>query len=262
MGQDQTEDEQERRYKAPALEKGLDILELLSNTAEPLSLSAIVARLGRSHGELFRMVQVLQFRGYLQLDEANEGYRLTDRLFSLGMQQPRTRNLVETALPVMRRLSQEVGQSCHLALHSQGEIVVVARMESSEQLGFTVRVGYRKPLHRAASGAVLYAFQPDEIRRNWDVQMDPELTGDERRAFLDRVASVRERGMEIVASSYVDGVTDLSAPLLRGGVAAGALTMPFLNKRDPAVTQEDAAVKVVEAAEEISHQLVENDSKS
>lgn len=256
------EDEQERRYKAPALEKGLDILELLSNTAEPLSLSAIVARLGRSHGELFRMVQVLQFRGYLQLDEANEGYRLTDRLFSLGMQQPRTRTLVEAALPVMRRLSQEAGQSCHLALHSQGEIVVVARMESSEQLGFTVRVGYRKPLHRAASGAVLYAFQPDEIRRSWDAQMDPALSGSERKAFLQRVAAVRERGMEIVPSSYVDGVTDLSAPLLRGGVAAGALTMPFLNKRDPAVSQADAAAKVVEAAQEISQQLIEGDGRA
>ena len=259
---DIAQDGQARRYKAPALEKGLDILELLSNTAEPLSLSAIVARLGRSHGELFRMVQVLQFRGYLQLDEANEGYRLTDRLFSLGMQQPRTRTLVEAALPVMRRLAHEVGQSCHLALHSQGEIVVVARRESSEQLGFTVRVGYRKPLHRAASGAVLYAFQPDEIRKSWDAQMTPSLSGDERMAFLERIERVRERGLEIVPSSYVDGVTDLSAPLLRGGIAAGALTMPYLNKRDPAVSQADAAQKVVEAADEISRLLVDSDGKA
>ncbi|HEY0800853.1 MAG TPA: helix-turn-helix domain-containing protein, partial [Steroidobacteraceae bacterium] len=37
-----------RRYRAPALEKGLDILELLASEAKPMSASAVVQRLGRS----------------------------------------------------------------------------------------------------------------------------------------------------------------------------------------------------------------------
>ena len=173
------------RYRAPALEKGLDILELLATEARPMTLTAIVNRLERSHGELFRMVQVLEFRGYIEQDPSNEGYRLTDRLFSLGMQQPRTRNLIEAALPVMRQLASTVGQSCHLALHTQGEMVVVARMESSEQLGFSVRVGYRRPLVQAASGLVLYAFQPEDVRRRWESLLDPQLSDKELAAFRD-----------------------------------------------------------------------------
>src|ERR1051325_11853284 len=100
--------EDERRYRAPALEKGLDILELLAAAPSPLTFTAIVNRLGRSHGELFRMVQVLQFRGYLDQDPSDDGYFLTDRLFSLGMKQPRTQSLVEVALPVMRQLSLDI----------------------------------------------------------------------------------------------------------------------------------------------------------
>ena len=94
--------ENDSRYRAPALEKGLDVLELLAAQTEPMTLTAIVKQLGRSHGELFRMVQVLEQRGFIEQEPGREGYRLTDRLFSLGMQQPRTRILLELALPVMR----------------------------------------------------------------------------------------------------------------------------------------------------------------
>src|SRR5256714_3067109 len=168
--------ENDSRYRAPALEKGLDVLELLAAQTESMTLTAIVKQLGRSHGELFRMVQVLEHRGYIEQESGGEGYRLTDRLFSLGMQQPRTRSLLEIALPVMRQLTQADGQSCHLAMHSLGDIVVVARIESAELLGFSVRVGYRRPLAKSASGSVLYAFQPEDVRRRWEKMFNPPLS--------------------------------------------------------------------------------------
>ena len=58
-------DGEDDRYRAPALDKGLDILELLATSSSPMTLTAIVNQLGRSHGELFRMVQVLEFRGFI-----------------------------------------------------------------------------------------------------------------------------------------------------------------------------------------------------
>jgi DNA-binding IclR family transcriptional regulator len=250
-----------RRYRAPALEKGLDILELLAAESEPVTLTGIVTRLGRSHGELFRMVQVLEFRGYIEQEAGSDGYRLTDRLFSLGMQQPRTRNLIEVALPVMRELTLAVGQACHLALHSLGEMVVVARMESSEQLGFSVRVGYRRPLHQAASGVVLYAFQPEDVRQRWEAMFDPQLSVTELAEFRTHAGEVRERSVELTPSRFVAGVTDISAPVMRGGAAAAALTVPYLKKLLPSVSRSDTAKEVQAAAERISAQLVEGDSR-
>ena len=47
------------QYSAPALEKGLDILELLADSAPGLTQNQIATRLGRSASELFRMVEVL-----------------------------------------------------------------------------------------------------------------------------------------------------------------------------------------------------------
>src|SRR5271168_3637913 len=172
------------KYRAPALEKGLDILRLLAGERVPMTLSAICERLDRSQGEIFRMVQVLQSRGFIDQDPRTDGYFLTDLLFSMAMQQPVTQGLVEIAIPVMRGLAAEIGQSCHLALHARGDIVIVARMESMEQIGFSVRVGYRLAITQAVSGVTLFAFQPADVRIRWLGMIEPKPTAAETQQFI------------------------------------------------------------------------------
>jgi DNA-binding IclR family transcriptional regulator len=251
----------ESRYRAPALEKGLDVLQFLAAQSGPVTLSAIVKQLGRSHGELFRMIQVLEHRGFIEQESGGEGYRLTDRLFSLGMQQPRMRTLLEIALPVMRELADSVDQSCHLAVHSLGDIVVVARIESAQLQGFSVRIGYRRPIPKTASGAVLYAFQPDDVRRRWEALFNPPLGTDELDAFRAQADSIRQRKFTMTPSKFVVGVTDISAPVMRGGLASAALTVPYLKKLQPSISQNETAEMVRQAAERISAQLIESDSR-
>ena len=57
----------EQRYRAPALDKGLDILELISRATEPMSIGMITQALGRSTGELFRMIQVLEYLSLIHI---------------------------------------------------------------------------------------------------------------------------------------------------------------------------------------------------
>lgn len=256
------ESEAERRYRAPALEKGLDILQLLAEEPRPLPLGAIVQRLGRSHGELFRMVQVLQFRGFIEQDPETDGFYLTDLLFSMAMRQPRTQSLVEVALPVMRRISAAAGQSCHLAIHSRGDIIIIARMESSEQIGFSVRIGYRKPVAETVSGTVLFAFQPPDVRVGWRKFVLDHSTEKLMKALDERADLVRKRGYESAHSSFVAGVTDISAPIMRGDGAIAALTMPYLKTFSPRMTPKEATALVIEAAREISDRLPHGDSRA
>lgn len=258
---EQENGEGDRRYRAPALEKGLDILELLADASEPLSFAGIADQLDRSRGELHRMVQVLQFRDYIEQVPGSDGYQLTDRLFSLGMRQPRTRNLVEVSLPLMRQLVQKCGESCHLALHSRGEMVVVARIESGEQVGFSVRVGYRRPIPQAASGVVLFAFQTEETRQRWESLFDPQLDEPELLRFRKHADEVRTRSVELTPSPFIAGVTDISAPILRGQAAAAALTVPYLERRQPLRSPEEVADMVLATSALIAEQLVQNDER-
>src|SRR3546814_8811644 len=88
-------------------------------------------------------------------------------------------------------------------------MAVIARMESSEQLGFSVRVGYRRALHESASGAVLYAFQPPDIQERWERLIDPPLPKAALEAFRVHTRAIAKRQVELTPSRFVAGITDI-----------------------------------------------------
>ena len=59
------DDDEDDRYRAPALDKGLDILELLAGVDGGLTQAEIAKRLGRSPNEFYRMLDRLVRRGYV-----------------------------------------------------------------------------------------------------------------------------------------------------------------------------------------------------
>ena len=71
------------RYRAPALDKGLDILELLAAEEEGLSQAEIAKALGRTPNEHYRMLERLVRRGYV-FRNASDRYELTLKLFGLA----------------------------------------------------------------------------------------------------------------------------------------------------------------------------------
>ncbi len=248
-----------RLYRAPALEKGLDILELLAAEDLPLTMSAIVNRLGRSTGELFRMIQVLEHRGYVS--QGPDGYVMTSRLFHLGLKRPPVRSLMEQALPEMRMLSDRIGQSCYLAIPSGAASSVIARMEANTSVGFSVRVGYRRPIHETASGQVLYAFQPDQTRAEWDSLFDPPLSDQRRECLLVTVERFRAQGYAQMDSAELPGMVELAVPIMRGGRAVAVLTVPFIHITDATVDVDQALAALRATATCISEQLIGNDAR-
>ena len=91
-------------YRAPALDKGLDIIELLARAGKPMTLARISVRLNKSANELFRMVRVLERREYIELPKGQTGYLLTDKLSRLGMARGDSKTLPDYNLPAMRRI--------------------------------------------------------------------------------------------------------------------------------------------------------------
>lgn len=249
------------QYRAPALEKGLDVLELLVRERAPLTVSMISQRLGRSTSELFRMIMVLEYKGFIEQSVNGEGYVPSSKLFSLGMDQAPVKTLLEIALPAMRQLSTDIGQSCHLAMRSEEEIVVVARMESTELLGFSVRMGYRRPMIHTTSGVILYAFQPEATRKRWMSVIKNGVKPATLAEFVERADRARERGYERAPSEFVKGVIDLSAPIVRGEFAAAALTVPFVQSHPSVITIADSITALRNAAAEISRQLPMGDHR-
>lgn len=243
----------ERKYRAPALEKGLDVLELLASRKEPLSMSQISASLDRSLSELFRMVQILQYRGYVEPAKDGEGLVLTDKLFTLGMTRAPTRSLMEAALPVMRRLSTAIGQSCHLSIASDDQIVVIARVEAPGDLGFSIRVGHRAPFALATSGFVLYGFATPDMQTILSNRLQYTVEPDVWRDFVTQAAHARTQGYFRRQSRIVKHIIDFSSPILAGDAVIAALTSPYAETPlaisiEQTIAQLNAAAKEIAAA--------------
>ena len=117
-----------RYYPTPALEKGLDILELFASTPEGMTISEVARRLNRTMSEIFRMLLCLEQRGYLTQSANKDRYHLTLRLFRLAQEYPPTKRMVTEALPIMHWLAHELRQSCHLGVLDCGHVVILAQV--------------------------------------------------------------------------------------------------------------------------------------
>ncbi|AGU47788.1 transcriptional regulator, IclR family [Variovorax paradoxus B4] len=233
-----------RSYSAPALEKGLDILEALCRSEQPLSQKDIAQRLGRSLGEIYRMVACLVNRNYVTLvDETC--YGITTKLFELAHINPPTHRLLFEATPIMQRLAGELDQSCHLTIYGQGKQVVLCKIDTPSGMGFAVRAGAELDVLISASGRVLLAFQDEETRKlriEESLQRRPEQANQQIGTILD---SIRATGFESIPSVQVRGLYAISFPILdTQGQAIAALTVPYAERIDqvqrksiPEVTQ-------------------------
>lgn len=249
-----TRENKQRKYTAPALEKGLDILELLAARGVPLTMSQMAAELDRSVGELFRMIEALIRRGYIAPAESGEGLELTNKLFALALARAPARSLLEHALPEMRKLARTIGQSCHLAVASDEQMVVIARIEAPGNEGYSVRVGNRRPLVASTSGLVLYAFQPPGIRAEWRKRLARTVSGKVWKTFDERATAARTAKHVRADSDVTRHIVDLSAPVMSVDMVAAALTCPYI-ETPKALSIKETITAIRRAADEISSKL-------
>ncbi|AWB22711.1 IclR family transcriptional regulator [Methylobacterium currus] len=247
-------DDADERYKAPALDKGLDILELLSETEEGLSLAEIAKALDRSPNEIYRMLGRLVRRNYVVRTTADR-YEISLKLFGLAHRHPPMRRLVGLALAPMRRFAREAEQSCHMVVYDRGSGVVLAQIDAPSYWGLSIRVGAHISLLNTGSGHVLLAFVSDAERAMMIEERVavPNETWPER--FEDLLAEVRERGYEIRPSQQTAGVTNIAVPVLdAGGRPLAALTCPQLDRLDggPSPSREAILSLLLTAARDIS----------
>jgi len=242
----------EKKYAAPALEKGLDILELLSEQEFGLSQIEIARKLNRSVGEIFRMVVVLQERGYLTLEPDSDKYVLTTFLFEVAHRIPLVRRLTALAGPSMRRLAAETNQSVHLAILSVDHILVVGQVDSPGNNVMSVRLGAKIDCWRASSGRVILAHLPREALLE-TVEKAP-LPKDMQLAVIeDELDGIRKLGHEVMDSYVVGGVVNISAPIIdHSGHAIAALTIPHIKRLDEELSFSDCREMLLEVTKALS----------
>src|SRR5690242_4940886 len=221
-------------YAAPAIEKAFEVLEMLASQREGALVSEMAAYLDRSVGELFRIVIVMEQMGYLQKSAKSDRYTVGYKLLDLAYRATPAQNLVNAALPEMRMLAIETGQSCHFVVPNGGEGLVIAREENPGTRGFSLRLGAAIDMVKSCSGQVILAFSSAE-RADHIIAEAEAIQGIkvDRAALSARLEKIRQAGFDHRKSPITHGVTDISYPVFGFHEAiVGALTIPFLELID------------------------------
>jgi len=223
--------EDDDKYRAPALDKGLDILELLGTSEDGLSQIEIAKALDRSASEIFRMLDRLVRRGYVRRTDEDR-YTLTLRLFELAHRTPPLRRLVTGALPLMRAFAYETEQECHLVTYDKHMLVVIAQVDAPGYWSVAIRVGARIDLLDTGSGHVFlaYATTPERATMLRDARLDVPAIAPSLARHLD---AVRAQGFERMPSQQIPGVTNLAVPILGPlGSVIAAVSSPHIARLD------------------------------
>jgi DNA-binding IclR family transcriptional regulator len=243
-------------YAAPALEKGFDIIELLAAAPDGLTSSEIAQRLGRSLSEIFRILVVMDRRGWLSKNPETDRYSVSYHVLEHAFRATPAQGLGMVAAPVMYDLTLKAQQSCHMAVTSDANIVIVLQQESPAHSGFGVRLGAKCNITHSCSSHVLLAFSDAATREKLLTAARP--AAGELKKLRERLKLVAQRGYESKPSSRHVGVHDLSYPIFGfDGRVQAALTIPFLRVIDGTelVDLDKARRMLADAAAQISRGL-------
>lgn len=208
-----------RRYAAPALTKGLRLLEVMAASPSAMTQADLARALEKSSAEIFRMLAVLEQEGYIRRD-AQGAYLPTLRLFALGRTIDPLRALLADAAGPMREFARATGQECHLSVIDEGRLLVLAQESGTASVSIRIREGSYHDPRRTASGRLLLSLLCDSeldrqillARAHFGVERQHEAT---LRRELRRIAA---KGFAEGKNESRAGLADTAVPLSGAGV--------------------------------------------
>ncbi len=245
---------------APALSRGLALIEALDTEPDGLTLTELSDAIQSPKNSTLRLIQVLVDQGWAVRDPATLRVRLTSKVLRLGQPRVNDLSLAECALPAMRRLRDESGETVQLGVLSGEEVVVIEKQESRLPVRIGVDVGLRVPLHDNAAGKVLLAFQSESERERLLGRIS--LTATTPHTITDRAVlrlhceQIRKQGYALDLDEIYVGIRCVGVPIFdRPGHVMAAIWVSGPSKRLPEDTWARFAAMVKEAAKEIEDRI-------
>lgn len=205
----------QQKYNAPALDKGLDILEFLSEQGIACSQAEIGQGINRSPSEIYRMLICLEERDYIIRNVNSGKYRLSLKMYNLSHIHSPFDELKKVAQYPMQLLSETTKQSCHLSVIYQDKLMVINQMRSPGAVSLSIQEGVLFPLSLTSSGKVLLSMLSDEERKRvlaQDVHY-PGMTKKRQKEIDLMILDTAFKGYNYSNSDLTQGVSDFAFPI-------------------------------------------------
>lgn len=214
-----------------SLIKALRVMEALAFSEVPRGVSELARELGYQKSNVHRILTTLVEQGYVVRFDIGPTYQLSYKMFEIGSRVVSRLRLSEVARPFLQRIVRHTGESAHIMIYHNAEIIYLDKIENNAPIRASAEPGLRAPAYCVASGKVLLAYQPDDevsrvLRR---VRAHTAHTVTQPARLRAEIAEVRSRGYAINVEGWRSGVSGAAAPVLVGrdhAIAALAILGP------------------------------------
>lgn len=186
-----------------------------------LGVSELSRRLGLHKNNVFRLLATLEIGGYVEQSAQTDCYRLGIRCLELGRAYARSCGLTERARPVLQELVERLGETAHLAIMRDFEVVHLDCVQSPGLVVTASRIGQRLPVHCSALGKALLGCSDAATRERFDreVLVGRGLEGRTRATLVDghklfeQLRVVAGQGFAIDLGECEEGLNCAAAPV-------------------------------------------------
>lgn len=240
--------------------KALQILTLFKMDRPEWGVTEIAHELGMQKSTVHRLLATMQECGFIRKNAEGTRYRLGLRVFELGSVVFSTSTLRNIASSYLHKLSDQCGETVHVGVLNDTEVMSIENVETQSALKSTVIVGKRAPLYCTGVGKALLAFLPiDERKRIIDrIQFQRFTTNTivDREWLVKELDIIRSRGYAVDNMEHEVGVRCIAAPIWdRTGKVVASLSISGPSVR---ITEEripELAELVLSTTRDISAEL-------
>jgi IclR family transcriptional regulator, acetate operon repressor len=196
---------------APAAEKVLHVLAAFEITPR-WTLAALAEHLGLPKSTLHRLLGSLRAMQFVVQDPADTSYHLGPRVYGLANRARDFDTLADAAMPTLRALVAETGETAFMTVRDGLHSLCVARVNTPKGVRLLIDVGTASPLHLGASNTVLLAFLP-EVERSM-ILSQTVLQPRERQRAEAEMRDIVGDGFAYSSSQLTPGAAAIGVPIV------------------------------------------------
>jgi len=145
--------------------RAVTVMEIVARSERPLALTEIADAAGLPAPTAYRILTLLEGAGLLQREPTGKTYGVGHRLARLGVDVLSNNGPRLERRAILRRVVDEIGETCNLAMLHGDEIIYIDRVETDWSLKAELKPGSRVPLHCTSSGKLFLSQMPRARRR-------------------------------------------------------------------------------------------------
>lgn len=219
--------EETRSAPLQTVTRALRLLRCFLGGRNLLSLTDIARELRLPKPMVHRLLTTLEAEEFVQRDPETRRYRPGLTLLELGAAAADALDVRSAALPVIRELVDQSGETVFLTVREGDEAICIELVDSPHAVKVSYRVGFRHPLHAGAPGKVLLAYLPPDERRallsRLPLRRYTERTPTDPEVIEQQLAEIRAAGIAVSESELQLGAWGAAVPIWghRGELLAG-----------------------------------------